>query len=423
MTAHSLSRAAAPAPAAASAVAGCHDQAAAQHPSDSAATGSQACISAAQPAVHASISSTTPPLNVTADCASLIQQARHATTAPATSIYRDHRVELGDFRLSNGRQLADVQLSLRWYGQGVGPVFVVLGGISAHRILCDDTSQRGWWSNLVGPGRALDTRYCQVIGVDFLASGESSKPRQLDDWALSPADQAQAIVNALRQLEVPRLAGVIGASYGGMVALHWAQRFPSTLQRLLVICAAHRSSVQTSAYRALQRQIVRFGAAQGDPAGGLQLARSLAMLGFRSAQEFEQRFSATGEFHGQRYVLPVEDYLGARGADYIKHHTAASFVCLSQSCDLHRLNPASVASELWLAAAPNDQIVPYQDVLELAENAPQVRFFQRLDSIYGHDCFLKEHEPLSRLLTQFRLASEDAPHRDDACELAAEDCA
>lgn len=423
MTAHSLSRAATPASASAGAVAGCHDQAAAQHPSDSAATSSQTSISPARPAEHHSAPITTSQPGVNADCASVIQQARHAVTAPTTAFYRDHRVTLGELCLNHGRRLVDVHLSLRWYGQGIGPVFVVLGGISAHRILCDDGPQRGWWSSLVGPGRALDTRYCQVIGVDFLATGESSKPRQLDDWALSPADQAQAIVSALRQLEVPPLAGVIGASYGGMVALHWAQRFPSTLQRLLVICAAHRSSVQTSAYRALQRQIVRFAAAQGDPAGGLQLARSLAMLGFRSAQEFEQRFSARGEFHGQRYVLPVEDYLDARGADYIKKHSAASFVCLSQSCDLHRLNPASVSSELWLAAAPNDQIVPYQDVLELAENAPQVRFFQRLDSIYGHDCFLKEHEPLSRLLTQFRLASEASVHNDGGCDQIVEECA
>lgn len=324
--------------------------------------------------------------------------------AACYSSYRDLRVRLQSVALQHGTHLPQATIALRHYGQS-GPLYVVLGGISSHRTLCDEhEGTRGWWHDYVGPGKVLDTRHCQVLGVDFLGSGASTKPRHLGEWVVSPQDQAQVIVRALQSLDwlgKRRVDGLIGSSYGGMVALHWAQRFPHTLRRALVLCAAHRSSPTTSAYRSVQRQIVRLAHELGDGKQGLQLARALAMLGFRTPQELDQRFSQSAKVKQQQVHVAMDDYLNARGHAYVQQHAANSFYCLSQSCDLHQLDPANINTELWLGACPEDQIIPFADATQLAERAAHLRYFQRIPSRFGHDCFIKETQAIRHILRLF----------------------
>lgn len=338
------------------------------------------------------------------------------TQRGSTSSYEDYRLNLGPWTLEHGKHLSNISIACRLYGRNNGPLYIVLGGISSNRILCHDSSgQQGWWNDFVGPGCALDTQRCRVLGIDFLGTGDSTRPRHLTDWALTPADQANVLYTAWRQLSLTaklptQISGLIGASYGGMVTLHWAQRYPNSIKRALLLCAAHRSNPTTSAYRSLQRRIVRFADEQGQACEGLRLARGLAMLGFRSTQEIDTRFDGAPTFQAQQVVLPIDDYLAARGKDYAKQHSPASFHCLSQSCDLHQIKPASINSELWLAATPSDLIVPFEDVKTLADQAPNVRYFQRIESIYGHDCFLKQSNEIQQVLRRFQ--SCDINHSD-----------
>lgn len=319
--------------------------------------------------------------------------------------YRDLRVRLQSVTLEHGAQLPQATIALRHYGQQ-GPVYVVLGGISSHRALCDEhEGTAGWWHDYVGPGKVLDTRHCQVIGVDFLGTGSSTKPRHLDEWVVSPSDQARLIVRALQSLDwcggKGGIDGLIGSSYGGMVALHWARLFPHTIARALALCAAHRNSPTTSGYRSIQRQIVRLSHELGDAQKGLQIARGLAMLGFRTPEELDERFFQTPQVKQQQVHAAIDNYLAARGTAYVKQHAAQSFYCLSQSCDLHHIDPANINAELWLGACPDDQIIPFAHVTQLAERAAHLRYFQRIPSRYGHDCFIKETQAIRHVLRLF----------------------
>ncbi|GAB4187570.1 MAG: homoserine O-acetyltransferase [Wenzhouxiangellaceae bacterium] len=326
-----------------------------------------------------------------------------ATANPASTtppLWRDHRLDLGDFTLEHGLTLPQAKLCCRLYGD-YGPRYLILGGISADRRLGAETEARGWWPQQVGHGRPLDPRFAQLISIDYLASGDSSRPQQTGEWALSTIDQARAIIIALDQLGIERLDGVIGASYGGMVALALARHFPQRVCRALILCAAHRSSPTTAAYRSLQRQIVRFAERYGDAAEGLRLARGLAMLGFRSRREIDQRFDVPGQLINQQLQLPVDAYLNARGADFARRTDSASFHCLSQSCDQHAIEPEQIPAPLWLAACRDDQIIPHADVAELAARAPLLQSFVTLESPYGHDCFLKETHAIGRVIQHF----------------------
>ncbi len=329
-----------------------------------------------------------------------------------------YRIPLGGkhnaFQLEHGFSLREAQLAINDYQPSQpkqalsdAPTYVVLGGISAHRWLFDDPgysiSQKkpGWWSNIAGPNKALDPTEIRLISLDFLGSGDSSKPATVDQLIVTPNDQAHALAHVLGALGIDCLDGIIGSSYGGHVALSFARLYPQRLNKALVLCAAHQTAVLTSAYRSIQRRIVREAHHNGVTESGLLIARQLAMLGFRSAAELQQRFHGQPEINQQQLQLPVEKYLHNRGHQWAKANCAAEFICLSQSCDLVQVEPGEISVPLYLAAAENDCIVPFSDVQTLAEQAPNTRRLQIIETLTGHDAFLTETEQVSCAIKHF----------------------
>ena len=90
-----------------------------------------------------------------------------------------------------------------------------------------------------------------------------------------------------------------------------------------------------------------------------------------------------------RFVFPVEEYLFARGRDYAARYRAESFLCLSESIDLHAIDAGRVATPTTLVAVREDQLVPIGDMRALAARLPHARLHE-LSSPYGHDTFLKD---------------------------------
>jgi homoserine O-acetyltransferase len=305
----------------------------------------------------------------------------------------------GIFPLHHGGSLMQPRLAWRLEGPREAPVVAALGGISAHRRVFDvEPKGSGWWSESVGPSRALDTLRLRVLGIDYLGgSGESSGPRAGSEFpSLSSYDQAEALHGLLAHLGLVRLHAIAGASYGGMVALAFAERHPERVGQLLVLSAADRAHPMATAWRSVQRRIVRFGLASGRPEEGLQLARALAMATYRSPQEFAARFAAAPAVEGERFVFPVEQYLTARGRDYAERYLPESFLCLSESIDLHAVQAAAIAVPTTLVAVHEDQLVPLADMQTLARRLPRARL-HAIHSMHGHDGFLKEAAQLEPL--------------------------
>jgi len=303
------------------------------------------------------------------------------------------------FRLHHGGELPELSLAWRLAGQLDGPVVLVLGGISAtRRVFTHDGGKEGWWNAVVGPGRALDADRFAILGLDFVGgSGESSGP-VIDSWpAISSYDQARAIELLLDHLQVPRLRAIVGASYGAMVALAFGQLAPARVERLVVISGADQPHPMATAWRSVQRAIVRFSLREGSPADGMEIARALAMSTYRSAEEFAARFRAAPRFEGTRAIFPVEEYLFARGRDYAARYHPASFICLSESIDLHSVDAMRIPVPTEVVAVEEDQLVPIADMRALAARLPDARF-HALSSLHGHDAFLKEAEQLRPIL-------------------------
>ena len=194
-------------------------------------------------------------------------------------------------------------------------------------------------------------------------------------------------------LGLAQLRAIVGASYGGMVALAFAQLHPERVEQLLIVSAADRTHPMATAWRSVQRRIVRFALSAGRAAEGLELARSLAMATYRSPQEFSARFAFAPIEQGGRFVFPVEQYLAARGRDYAARYLPESFLCLSESIDLHAVDARHIEVPTTLVAVREDQLVPLADMQALAARLPQARLHE-ISSPFGHDAFLKEAQQL-----------------------------
>jgi homoserine O-acetyltransferase len=298
-------------------------------------------------------------------------------------------------------------VSVRFEAQGpvdAAPV-LVLGGISAsrHAVPPAEDPSRGWWPGIVGNGLAVDPCGHRIIGIDYLGGPGTG---WVPSAPLTPVDQARAVLAVLDHLCIARIT-LLGASYGGMVALAFAEAYPTRVDRAIVLCAAHRPHPMATALRAIQRRIIRLGVAADRSSEGVALARALAMTTYRSVQEFEERFSyaAQGETH---VGFPVEAYLAARGSEFSDRFDTEAFFRLSESIDLHDVAPEAVSVPLTLVSVDSDGIAPPWLVQELAAMAPDVRGHTVLSSRFGHDAFLKEVEAVSSILREALPATEVA---------------
>lgn len=296
-----------------------------------------------------------------------------------------------------------VHVRYLWQGAAGAPTVIVQGGISAGRDVVTVDGEPGWWQALVGEGRAVDLRCCRVLSIDWLAPSELAGAA-----SISTQDQAQALAALLRFLGVARVAAFIGASYGAMVALAFAALHPQRVERLVLLAGAHRAHPLSTALRSVQRGIVRLGQSSGQLDEALNLARQLAMTTYRGSEEFARRFDGAAEQREDRFHFPVEDYLDRAGRRFVARFDAARFLALSESIDLHRIEPEAVAAPATVIGFPSDRLVPLADLCELQRRLGGPATLEVVESPYGHDGFLKETARLAPILRQ-------ALCQDDAC--------
>ena len=299
-----------------------------------------------------------------------------------------------DFRLQSGDRLEQKTVVARVYGPENAPTVVAAGGISAGRVLFakEDTTDTapGWWEGVAGPNEALDLNRFRVLSIEFAPQLPASRV-----YTITTHDQARLVRLLLDQLGVQRIYSFIGASYGAMIGLAFAELYPDDVERLCIISAAHRAHPMSTAFRGLQRRLLQFGKENGKPQEGISLARQLAMTTYRSDAEFSERFDgAPPPTAGGNYV--VCQYLRARGDAYTATDVNR-WISMSDSLDRHRVDPSKIKARVFLAAVPTDRLVPYDDMKALDEQLADSVFIE-FPSLYGHDAFLKDIALVSEIV-------------------------
>ncbi|MFT4256742.1 MAG: homoserine O-succinyltransferase [Pseudoxanthomonas sp.] len=302
-----------------------------------------------------------------------------------------------------------VSLRHEIHGPAGAPVVFIAGGISAHRHVAASAQfpEKGWANDLISSGRTLDPAKRRILAFDFIGADGSL------DVPIDPSDQADAIAALLDALEIERLQAYVGYSYGALVGLHLGARHPQRLEKLIVVSGAHRPHPFASAWRALQRKAVALGQLQCAESQGLSLARQFAMLSYRTPEEFGERFDALPEVVNGRVRVAAEDYLDAAGAQYVARTPMAAFLRLSESIDLHRIDPAQVAVPTTVVAVEGDRLVPLADHVALVEGLGENGTLRIVRSPYGHDAFLKETDKIDAILAS-ALRQRQAPPAERA---------
>lgn len=300
---------------------------------------------------------------------------------------------------------------------------------SAHAASSPADPEPGWWEDMVGPGKPIDSNRFHVICVNSLGScfgstgpasvnPDTGKPYRLDFPMLSIEDIAGAAHAALVQLGIDRLQAVIGPSLGGMSALAFALLYPQSVASLVSISSAVHALPFAIAVRSLQREMIRNdpewhgGYYEMNPVQGMRLARKLGMMSYRSPQEFKQRFNRhrtdmqvelPGPFEME---FEIEAYLEAHARKFVGAFDANCYLYLSHAMDLFDAAEhgggsletafARLAGKKALAiGVETDILFPVEQQEQLARLLEQANAdvsFTCLASLQGHDSFLIDME-------------------------------
>lgn len=296
---------------------------------------------------------------------------------------------------------------------------------SAHAASSPEDPSPGWWEEMVGPGRPIDTERHFVVCVNSLGScfgstgpssvnPETGEPYRIDFPVLSLEDIAAGSALILDHLGIERVAAAVGCSMGGMTALAFTMRYPDRCERLVSVSSAARAAPFAIALRSLQREMVRKdpdwegGRYAGvGPVAGMRMARKLGMISYRSAEEWLMRFGRERVSAERRsndafcIDFEIESYLKAHADKFTGDFDPNCYLYLSRAMDLFDVADygGSVASGLARArlkqalviGVTTDILFPVaqqQELKDAMQGAGCEVQFEVLESLQGHDSFL-----------------------------------
>jgi homoserine O-acetyltransferase len=346
-----------------------------------------------------------------------------------------------ELRLESGRILGPITIAYETYGELNGDrsnVILVTHAWTGSAHLAGrhsaDEQKPGWWNEIVGPGKLLDTdRYfvicSNVIGSCFGSTGPASmNPKTGKRYALSfpvitVRDMVRAQALLMDHLGIERLRAVMGGSMGGMQALEWVTQFPDRVASAIILATTPRPSAQAISLNAVARWAIfndptwKKGEYRKNPRDGLALARGIGHITFLSDEsmtaKFGRRFSAKDgqfDFFGQ---FEVERYLNYNGYNFVDRFDTNSFLYLAKALDLYDVAWgyesleeafAEIKAPIQFFAFTSDWLYPPPQTEEMVRTLEALNKpveYHLITSSYGHDAFLLEHETFSPMVRKF----------------------
>lgn len=353
------------------------------------------------------------------------------------------------FHLEGGGVLHDITVAYETWGtlapDGSNAVLVchALTG-DAHAASQPDhpAAGEGWWEQMIGPGRALDTDRYFVVCPNVLGGCQGTTgPASVDPSTGRPygstfpvvtiRDMVRTHARLATHLGIDRWVSVVGGSVGGMQALEWALMYPDRLGSLVTMATTTQASAQQIAWSMVGRRAIESDAGfhGGDyydcepgegPHLGLMLARQVAQIHYRSEPVFAERFGRqlidpldqSGTFRlDQRF--DVEGYLDYHGEKLVRRFDANSYVRLNKAMDLHDIGRGRGGVDAALArvrvptlvmSIPTDFCYPPYQQHDLRDRLRRLGVrtgYLDIDSPDGHDGFLLEAQQISPLVSGF----------------------
>ncbi|MGI8402688.1 MAG: alpha/beta fold hydrolase [Gemmatimonadaceae bacterium] len=330
---------------------------------------------------------------------------------------RHRRVQLLDrFELESGEVLRDVEQAYFLDGtlnEARDNLVVVFHALTGSADAVGD-----WWRDVVGPDLAIDTNQYAVLCTNLLGSCYGTTgpadPAHRPFPDVTTRDMARLVGQLVEWLHVPSVALATGGSLGGMVAMEFAATYPALARNVVVLAAPAEHPASAIAWSHIQRRAI---AAAGDE--GLEIARMIAMMTYRTAGELADRFGRQ-ELDGGGFA--VERYLSRQGEKLRARFDVHTYLTLLRAMDSHDVGRGRggianalrpVKGKIIGVGIPGDLLYdPVLDVRSWTEVAGAE--YREIESPKGHDGFLLEGEQVTSLLRDVLDGTAGRPHVGDS---------
>ena len=367
---------------------------------------------------------------------------------PARAVLHQAVTLPGPFALECGTELPELEVAYRTYGTlnaERSNAILVCHALTADQYVADlhpITGKPGWWQDVVGAGRPVDTdRFfvvcANVIGGCMGSTGPRSPKPGGGLWGnefptLTIRDMVHAQRKLIDHLGISRLFAAIGGSMGGMQVLEWAATFPDKLFAAIPIATAAFHSAQNIAFNEVGRQAI-FADPDWDggfywrsgkvPARGLAVARMAAHITYLSEQALTRKFGrrVRSDCAGEREaislfgdIFEVESYLRHQGSTFVNRFDANSYLTITRAMDLFDLaadhgGDLSAAfrgsrTRFCVVSFDSDWLFPTAQSRVIARalnRAGANASFVEISSDKGHDAFLLDEPDLHRTISGF----------------------
>ena len=340
--------------------------------------------------------------------------------------------------LSSGQTINAYELAIEAYGtlnaEASNAILVCHALNASHHVAgraADNLEDIGWWDNLVGPGKPVDTNVFFVIGINNLGScfgstGPASlRPETGKPWGaafpvLTVEDWVRAQARVADKLGIERFAAVMGGSLGGMQALSWAITLPERVAHCVVVASTPRLSAQNIAFNEVARRSIitdpefhggDYYAHNTVPRHGLSVARMVGHITYLSDDDMAEKFGRTqrepaagGAFHyGYGVEFEVESYLRYQGEKFSRYFDANTYLLITRALDyfdparatngdLAKALAPATADFLLISFTTDWRFAPAcsREIVQALLKNEQTATYAEIDAPHGHDAFLQD---------------------------------
>ena len=297
----------------------------------------------------------------------------------------------------------DLRITYQFFGQALGtaPIVLVNHALTGNSSV---TGENGWWSDLIGKDKAIDTDGYTILSIDIPGNGHDGDENNLitDYKQFSNRDVAQIQSRVLAHENISKLFAVIGGSLGGQIAWELAVQQPNLIKHLIPVATDWKATDWVIAQCSIQEQILN------NSAQPIHDARMHAMTFYRTAASFTAKFNRS--IHSEKGMYNVKSWLLHHGKRLEERFELSTYKLMN-----HLLGSASITegraeinellktikSTVHLVAIDSDGLFypdAIQDTHELLKSADVPSYYHEINSIHGHDAFLIEYEQLSAIV-------------------------
>ena len=302
-------------------------------------------------------------------------------------------IALTNFKLSSGKIL-DINLSYQIFGQELfsAPIILVNHALTGNSNV---SGLQGWWKNLIGERKIIDTSRFTVLCFNIPGNGfDGFTIENHEDFKAE--DVARIFLSGLEVLKIDQLHTIIGGSLGGSIGWEMLAIKPKLAENFIPIACDYRTSDWLHAQCLVQKFLLN---QREEP---LKKARIHAMLCYRTPQSLNERFN--NEFDDATATRKSHDWLNyhaesLNGRFSLSAYRLMNHLLMNISAELERLK--NISAEIHLIAVDSDLFFPafeikkcYEDLIHTKKNT----FYHEIKSIHGHDAFLMEYEQLNKIL-------------------------